>query len=205
MPERNRVTPEAELIAVSDRGRFMGNRGVLHDDSRVVVRQFQGNRWLICLTRFNGRWRALRTPGRLTELFFLDEATALAAGHRPCGQCRHAAYRTFRDAYRRAFPADPAGASAIDRRLHADRLTRQHAKRTYAAAATDLPDGTIIRHEGQAWLVLAGWLLAWSPGGYQGRRPMPGLGLVTVLTPRATVATLAAGYLPQLDASARIL
>lgn len=183
----------------------MGSRGVLHNDSRAVVRQFQGTRWLICLTRFNGRWRSLRTPGRPTELFFLDEATALAAGHRPCGQCRHGAYRAFQDAYGRAFPDDPTGASAIDHRLHADRLTRHRTKRTYLGSAAELPDAAMIKHDGRAWLVLAGWLLAWSPAGYRDRLPVAALDRVTVLTPEATVATLAAGYRPKLDSSARLL
>jgi len=110
MPLRNRVTPFGDLVAVPDRGALMGNRGVLHDDERRIVRFSQGRRWIACLTDVKGRRRPLMTPGRYTELFFLDEATALAAGHRPCWECRRADALRFRDAWARAAGADPATA-----------------------------------------------------------------------------------------------
>src|SRR5690349_19929351 len=95
MPLQNRVTPAGDIIATSARGTFMGNRGILHDDSRQIVRTSRNSMWLICLLEFNGRKRTVMSPGNYTELFFLDEAVALAAGHRPCGECRRTHYRQY--------------------------------------------------------------------------------------------------------------
>src|SRR5580658_4307221 len=88
MPKQNRVNPFGEIIATPERGTFMGNRGVLHDDQGRIRRKWQGKRWIVCVLEFRGRKRKMMTPSRYTELFFLDEATALAAGHRPCAECR---------------------------------------------------------------------------------------------------------------------
>lgn len=202
MPRTNRVRPDGELIATPARGLFWGNRGALHDADGTIVRYSRGKNWIICALEFKGRRRTLYAPGRLSELFFLDEATALAAGHRPCGECRSAAYRAFKSAYARAHEGEPASAAAIDARLHADRLARRGVKCTYLADLATLPDGAMIDLAGQPWLVLAGNLLAWSPGGYTQRRARTGVGQVRVLTPRATVATLAAGFRPELHPSA---
>ena len=99
MPRRNRVTPLGEIVAVPERGTYFGNRGVLHDEGGRIRRPWQVRRWLICLLEFKGRHRAVMTPNRYTELFFLDEATGLAAGHRPCAECRRARFLAFRDAW----------------------------------------------------------------------------------------------------------
>jgi hypothetical protein len=155
-----------------------------------------------CVLSFKGRRRTLLTPGRLTELFFLDEATALAAGHRPCGECRIPDYRAFGAAWRDAYPDTPPGAPAIDARLHADRLSGPGARRTYAAPLDELPDGAMVAESGRAWLVRADELLAWTPGGYTERRPRAGVGEITVITPRGTVAALRAGYRPVVHDSA---
>src|SRR5271154_6206734 len=106
MPRQNRVNPLGEIIATSERGTFMGNRGVLHDDEGRIRRKWQGKRWLVCVLEFRGRKLKVMTPGRYTELFFLDEATALAAGHRPCAECRHARFLDFCNAWRTANPGD---------------------------------------------------------------------------------------------------
>ena len=108
MSLQNRVTPYSDLVAVPERGALMGNRGVLHDDHRQIVRFSRGRRWIACLTEFKGRRRAPMTPGHYTELFFLDEATALAAGHRPCHECRRPDSLLFREAWARATGADPS-------------------------------------------------------------------------------------------------
>ena len=197
MPRQNRVTPYGELIAVPDRGMFWGNRGVLHDEQGRLVRYARARAWLICVLEFKGRRRTLMTPGRLTELFFLDEATGLAAGHRPCGECRYGDYQAFK----RAFGSGSGSAPEIDARLHADRLVRPGVRRSYTAALSDLPDGTMVEVSGQPWLVYEGGLLAWTPGGYRDRVPADA-GSVTVITPRATVAVLAAGYRPVVHPSA---
>jgi len=181
---------------------FWGNRGVLHDRDGKLVRHSRGRAWAICLLEFKGRRRPLWAPGKLTELFFLDEPTALAAGHRPCGECRAAAYRAFKAAWAVAHPGEAVGAPGIDAHLHADRLTGADTKRTFTERLAALPDGSMIRLDGRPWLVHDDRLLAWTPGGYQQRRPRAKVGKVTVVTPRATVATLTAGYRPELHPTA---
>ena len=202
MPRPNRVTPGGELIAVPDRGLLWGNRGRLHDQDGNLVRYSTGRAWLICVLEFKGRRRQLWAPGRLTELFFLDEATALAAGHRPCGECRIPAYRAFKAAWAAAHPGAELSAPAIDAHLHADRLASPGVRRGYPARLGDLPDGAMVDLDGRPWLVRGGQLLAWSVGGYQDRAARPPSAQLMVITPRATVATLAAGYRPILHPTA---
>jgi hypothetical protein len=202
MPRQNRVTPHGDLIDAG-RGMFMGNRGCLHDDAGVTRRRHRGRRWIICALEFKGRRLPLADPGRNTQLFFLDEATALAAGHRPCGECRRAAFRAFVDAWTAGNPgALPAGGARIgelDRILH-----HQRAAPRERAPLDDLPDGTFVVHDGdpQPFLVLGDSLLAWRPDGYAPPLARPS-GVVEVLTPRSTVNALRAGYPPRLHESAR--
>jgi hypothetical protein len=196
MPLQNRVDPFGRIIADPGRGLWTGNRGVLHDEGRTIRRQWQVRRWITCSLEFRGRHREVMSPRTWTELFFLDEATAFAAGHRPCGECRHPAYRRFRDLWGAVHPADPVGADGIDRRLHDERLAVR-ARRTETADLADLPDGTFVARDGRAWLVLDRSLLAWSPAGYAAGRPRPPRGRVEVLTPPSVVAVLRAGYQPQ--------
>jgi hypothetical protein len=145
VPLQNRVTPFSEIVAVPERGALMGNRGVLHDDGRRIVRFSQGRRWIACLTDFGGRRRAPMTPGRYTELFFLDEPTALAAGHRPCHECRRGDSLRFREAWARAAAADPATPlEAVDRRLHEDRLEAPGRMRRRSAEVGGLPGGAMV-------------------------------------------------------------
>jgi hypothetical protein len=202
MPRQNRVTPGGELIAVADRGLFWGNRGALLGVDGKLARYSRGKAWIICLLEFKGRRRQLWRPDRLTELFFCDEATGLAAGHRPCGECRIADYRRFKAAYHAAHPDRPTSAPEMDAHLHADRLLRPGIKRTYRARLAVLPDGTMIELNGAPWLVRGDELFAWTPSGYRERVTRARIGDVTVLTPRATVAVIAAGYEPALHPSA---
>jgi hypothetical protein len=207
MPRRNRVTPYGELIAVPDRGMFWGNRGVLVDGQASLARYSRGQTWAICVLSFKGRRRQQWSPGRLTELYFLDEATGLAAGHRPCGECRYRDYQAFKRAWAasasgRGAPGALPGVREIDARLHADRLAGPGTRRTYQASLAELPPGAMVDIGGAPWLVRDGGLLAWTPGGYQ-KRPVAPAGPVTVITPRATVAVLAAGYQPVIHPSAR--
>jgi hypothetical protein len=155
MPLQNRVTPFGELIAVPDRGTLMGNRGVLHDGRRRIVRFSNERRWISCLTDFRGRRRALMTPGRYTELFFLDEATALAAGHRPCWECRRTDALRFRAAWARACGREEAiPFGELDRLLHEERLEGRGRMRRWSAEGATLPDGTMLVEDGAALLVL---------------------------------------------------
>jgi hypothetical protein len=169
-PLRNRVTPAGELIATEHRGTMYGNRGVLHNENLALVRRYQVRRWLVCVLEFRGRQRPVMRPRRYTELFFLDEAVALAAGHRPCAECRHAAYQSFRSAWAaaRALPAKPA-ADDIDQVLHWQRRLVDGARVTYPALLSELPDGVFIVHDEEFWLANDGGLNRWTPAGYTDR------------------------------------
>jgi hypothetical protein len=217
MPRQNRVTPHGELIAVPDRGMFWGNRGSLLDAEGRLARYSRGRAWAICVLEYKGRRRQQWAPGRLTELYFLDEATGLAAGHRPCGECRYRDYQAFKRAWAAAHGGGEAGVAGvadrtevagvsgvqgIDSALHASRLAGPGIRRTYRARVADLPEGAMVEVDGAPWLVFGGGLLAWTPGGYRDRRATDGAVAVTVITPRATVATLAAGYPPVIHPSA---
>ncbi|HTX29022.1 MAG TPA: hypothetical protein VME19_18620 [Streptosporangiaceae bacterium] len=206
MPRQNRVTPYGALIAVPDRGMFWGNRGGLHDPQGRVVRYSRGRAWAICVLDYKERRRQLWAPGRLTELFFLDEATGLAAGHRPCGECRYRDYQAFKHAWAAAHGGTAhggglPGVQAIDARLHADRLAGPGVRRSYQAPLAELPEGTMVEHRDAPFLVYGGRLLTWTPGGYLDRPTEPAAS-VTVITPRATVAVLAAGYRPVIHPTA---
>jgi hypothetical protein len=206
VPRPNRVTPFGDLVAVPERGLVYGNRGCLHDDQGRVRRRYAGRRWIACRLQFRGWHRTpLLQPGRFTELFFLDEATAFAAGHRPCALCRSADFRRFVERWTALHPGETK-VDAIDRRLHAERLDDgRRAARTHRAAYADLPDGAMVVLEGQARLVLGDGLWRWSPAGYADRRDRP-RGAAEVLTPPSLVATLAGGWsgdVPLLHPSAR--
>ena len=203
MPRRNRVTPTGEIVAHAARGMFMGNRGILHDDAgRLTGLPWRHKAWICCALDFRGRRRALMQPGRYTELFFLDEAVALAAGHRPCAECRRAAFDRFRAAWARAGLGE-ATAPAMDRLLHSGRVRpRTGGQVTHAARAEDLPDGSFVVLAGGPALVLGSALRPWRPEGYGAPLPRPS-GPVTVLTPAPAVAVLRAGYGPALHPSAR--
>jgi hypothetical protein len=198
MPHQNRVTPYGEIVAIPERGTLMGNRGVIHADDGSHRREWQVRRWIACRLEFKGRRRAVRQPRRWTELFFLDEATALAAGHRPCAECRREDYRRWQAAW----PGEDTGADAMDLVLHADRLEGK-AKRTYRARLAELPDGVLVDVGGAPRLWADGGLRKWTPAGYGAPGRPPGEGPVTVLTPRVTVATIARGYAVSLHPSAK--
>jgi len=194
MPLQNRVTPFGDIVALTARGLVMGNRGIVHNDARHIVRYWQVRRWLACRTHFRGRHRTIMRPHSYTELFFLDEATAFSAGHRPCAECRYADYQRFRSLWE-AYHGTPASADIIDATLHTERLLRGM-KRTYRGNVGALPDGTYVALDRTAWLVRGNKLLAWSGFGYATRRPRPTQREVDVLTPRSVVAIFAAGYRP---------
>jgi hypothetical protein len=174
-----------------------GNRGCLHDARGVIRRHHSTKRWIACQLQFRGRRRSqLMAPGRYTELFFLDEATALAAGHRPCAECRRADYDRLTSLWADRHP-DQSGADAIDAQLHAERLAGPDGqRRLHEAGYRGLPDGAFALRDGRPHLVLGSRLLAWSPGGYTGAAARPARGQATVITPPALVALLAEGYTP---------
>jgi hypothetical protein len=210
MPLQNRVTPAGDIIATPYRGLLMGNRGgAFHLPNRTLGRRRWASRqWIACVLEFKGRHRsAMMQPNRYTELFFLDEATALAAGHRPCFECRRREAESFAMlwAQTRNWPA-PARAPAMDLTLHAERVGRHGQKLTFAARLGSLPVGAFVRltngPEPPGYLVQADRLLAWSPAGYANPRPLNRRREVAVLTPPSIVAVLSAGYRPMLHPSA---
>jgi hypothetical protein len=187
----------------------MGNRGCLHDAHRRIRRTFVGTRWIICVLQFKGRRRPVMAPGRYTELFFLDEATALAAGHRPCVECQRARFARFREHWRAAnpWPAGRAGPSAadLDAALHAERLHGRGRRRTHTARASALPAGAMIADgAGRAYLVHGDHLLRWAPDGYGEGIARPSAEVI-VLTPASVVRALADGYPVAVHATARAL
>ncbi|HEY8627776.1 MAG TPA: hypothetical protein VIL56_05640, partial [Gaiellaceae bacterium] len=195
MPLQNRVTPLGELVAEPGRGLVYGNRGCLHDEAGRIRRRYNGKRWIACRLEFRG-WvrRPLLQPGRFTELFFLDEATALAAGHRPCALCRREDFNRLAAIWRELHPGQ-VGADAIDAQLHSERVdpgTRGHL--LHEAPLNGLPDGSFVLREGNPWLVLASELLTWTPAGYAARAPRPLGEQATVITPPSLVAVLRAGW-----------
>ena len=197
MPLQNRVTPLSELVADPARGLVYGNRGCLHDADGRIRRRYNGTRWIACRLQFRGRHReALQQPCRYTELFFVDEATAFAAGHRPCAECRREDYDRLSQIWSRLHPGE-IGADAIDARLHRERVdTDSRAQRRHETAIDDLPDGTLVLHESEPFLVLGRQLRRWTPAGYAERVPRPVRGDATVLTPPSLVAVLLDGWQP---------
>ena len=196
------MTPFGDIVAIRERGLMMGNRGILHDNERRIVRPWQVKRWIACVLEFRGRHRTVMLSRRYTELFFLDEATAFAAGHRPCAECRHADYVRFRDLWIRCH-GEPVSADIMDERLHRERLDDRRTKRVYRSDLARLPDGAFIALDGRAWLVLGDSLHGWTPGGFAERRTRPTHGDVDVLTPQSAVTILAAGYRPSIHPSAK--
>ena len=195
MPFQNRVTPLGELIATPERGLVYGNRGRLHDVDGRIRREWQLKRWISCRLEFRGRSRAggPMAPNRYTGLFFLDEATAFAAGHRPCAECRREDYVRFMEI------VGETRAGAIDERLHGERLGPKPEREIGS-----LPDGTFVLLDGAPWLVLGVELRRWTPGRYTDRRRAAGL--APVLTPLSVLPVLASswgGAVPFLHESAR--
>jgi len=188
---QNRVTPLSELIATPARGLVYGNRGCLHDDEGRIKRCWNGRRWISCQLRFKDWQRtALLQPGRFTELFFLDEATAFAAGHRPCALCRRADYNRFVETWQTLHPG-PSSADAIDAHLHLERVDlTTRGQRHHDAPFDGLPDGAFVLHDGTPHLVLGESLLAWSAAGYPARSPRPTHRQARVITPPSLVAVL---------------
>jgi hypothetical protein len=195
VPLQNRVTPFSELIADPARGLVYGNRGCLHDAQGRIRRRYAGRRWIACRLRFRGSHRhPLMQPGRFTELFFLDEATAFAAGHRPCALCRREDYVRFTEIWRDLHPGQ-RGADAIDEQLQAERFdSKTRTQRHHEAPIDDLPDGAFVLQADHPWLVSGAELLRWSPGGYDHRVERPARRAATVITAPSLLAVLRTGW-----------
>jgi hypothetical protein len=204
MPLQNRVNPFGELFASAARGTLMGNRGGrFHTDAKTLTaRRWASRQWICCVLDFKGRQRDVW--GRFyTELFFLDEPTALAAGHRPCFECRRKDAEAFAEAWRKARKLPSRlRAAAMDGVLQAERLQGRE-KRPHRRKIEVLPDGAFIAFDGEAFAVCGDRLLHWTPHGYDGARTRPRGIAVDVLTPPSILAVLSAGYAPAWHPSAR--
>ena len=194
MPRQNRVSPFGDLVADPARGLVYGNRGCLHDERGRIRRRFGVRRWISCQLEYRGWHRTpLMQPGRFTELFFLDEATAFAAGHRPCALCRRADYDRFVEIWMSLHPRQ-RGADAMDEQLHAERIDPEtRGQRRHAESYENLPDGAFVLADEEPWLVHGPQVLHWTPAGYVDARARP-TGRAVLLTPPSLVAVLASGW-----------
>ncbi|MEP6716404.1 MAG: hypothetical protein ABJC09_12605 [Terriglobia bacterium] len=202
MPLQNRIDPCGRIFRTEARGTIMGNRGgVLHRD-REIVRTFKSRRWIACLLEFKGRRRVVMTEKRYTELFFLDEAVAFAAGHRPCAECRRERFNAFKEAWRRVKGLDKLPfADEMDSVLHSARIDSSRNKVTWQAELRSLPDGCLVQLEGRPFLVWRDGLFLWTPQGYHRRASAPEDKIVTVLTPEPIAGCFREGYTPQIHYS----
>jgi hypothetical protein len=203
MPLQNRVTPSGDIVAVSDRGLFTGNRGIIHDPSTKTLlrKRWSSPAWLTCVCEFRGRRRRVMGGRSWTELFFLDEATAFAAGHRPCFYCRRDDANRFRAAWEQGNDVASVLAPEIDAVLHRERLDRG-SKRLHPLPMPleKLPDGAMLQAGGESYLIAQGRALQWSFAGY--RAAETAINDVMLLTPPSTLRAFAAGYRPLLHPSA---
>jgi len=199
---QNRVDPEGNLIATSARGAWMGNRGQLHDHGKIILRPFRLKAWITCLLQFRGRYRQVMSPNRYTELFFLDESTAFAAGHRPCFECRRQDYDRFKSFWLKGNPGyafnKKTSIREIDDILHRERIDDDGNKVTFTTLLSDLPDGVFIRVDERPFMLYGKQLHCWTPFGYEKGIDGATAEEVTVLTPRSIVNTFRAGYRPQM-------
>jgi len=207
MTLQNRVDPWGNLNAVAARGAWLGNRGILHDDRKQVIAPWRHKTWIICELQFRGRKRKVFSAGRYSELFFLDEATALAAGHRPCAECRRSRYNGFKALWCAVNleGATPAAVpiSRIDGQLHVERAVRGGGKLTFRTAFKHVPEGAFIEIDGAAFLIWLGGLHRWSPHGYVRATQAPSPSdEVTVLTPASIARLYQHGFKPQVHDSA---
>lgn len=196
---QNRMTPLGEPIAVKARGLVYANRGNMHDARKRIRRPYGVKRWIACQLEFRGWRRApLMRPGRFTELFFLDEATAFAAGHRPCRLCRYADYEAFVDTWTTIHPRAATNADAIDEALHRERWDpAERRQRHHEAPLRALPDGAfVLGEDGEPWLVLGSHLLRWTSAGYTDRALRKPRAAATVITPPSLVKVLATERTP---------
>jgi hypothetical protein len=211
VPRRNRIDPLGDLHAVSARGLFTGNRGCLVDEDRQLVRHHRGNLWIICVTSFRGWRHELDKPNRWTPLFFLDDAVALAAGHRPCGFCRLDDHRAYRSGVTTVLGrGSPVRADELNRRLASERLRRGGGldrggdRRTWESSIDELPDGAVILAPDAARLVVGQHTMAFAFDGWRDPLPRQPGEIVQVLTPPTSVAALRGGFRPVLHPSAAI-
>ena len=203
MPLQNRVTPFGEIVSTAHRGRFTGNRGIIHDPATqtLLKRRWSSKAWITCVCEFRGRRRKVMSTRSWTELFFLDEATSFAAGHRPCFYCRRDDAVAFRDAWARGNRRGKASAKDIDDVLHVERLDgRDKRLHPCRVPVLELPDGAMVASSEQSYLIKGGAAWLWSFAGY--RRASVEIAHAQLLTPPSMVRAFRGGYRPAFDPSA---
>jgi hypothetical protein len=200
---QNRVDPFGNLITSTARGLWMGNRGIIHSDEKQITKAYAHKAWIICKLEFKARKRTVMTPNRWTELFFLDEATAFSAGHRPCFECRRPDALQFKECWIRGNPSHDftlaTSISRIDEIIHRERITTEQKKVLHQRKLIDLPDGTFVAMNNEPWLYFDGKLHRWTPFGYEPNTSITQTSPFDILTPDSIVNALAAGYLPQIS------
>ena len=198
---QNRVDPFGNIIKTPERGAWLGNRGVIHNEKKEIVRPFKIKAWITCVLEFRGRYRKVMTPDRWTELFFLDEATAFSAGHRPCFQCRYKDHMRFKEFWLKGNPQYgfdmKTPVAKIDDILQSERIAADKSKVTYEENLKALPEGTFVLYKDKPHLLKHNQLFLWSPGGYGKPVALPETTL-QVLTPKSFVNMFNAGYIPQM-------
>lgn len=207
MTLQNRVTPFGELKAINARGEFLGNRGILHNDEKQIIKQWRHKAWVTCSLDYQGIRREIFSKGTYSELFFLDEATALSAGHRPCGDCRRDRFKEFKLRWQMANAesgnANSIGIGDIDKQMHVERTEPDGSKVTYQSSLNEVPNGVFISIDGIAVLKWNNKLFEWSAAGYSNfDGTLSDNSVVDVLTPKSIVGAIGAGYIPQVHPSA---
>jgi len=203
MPLQNRVDPWGNIFATSARGTLLGNRGILHNGKKQIVKAYQHQSWVTCRLKFKNRKRKLMTPNNYTELFFLDEATAFASGHRPCCECRRKRYLEFKDYWVRANLKEQVNGikiSVINKLMHKDRINKGK-KITYKANLKELPDGTIFSYNRSAYLTFESKIYLWSFEGYSFSQSVNIPHEVDVLTPKSIVNIFRLDFKPEIHKS----
>lgn len=203
-PLQNRVDPTGALHSIEDRGTWMGNRGALHNTQRKIIHQWKRTAWITCRLEFNGKKQEVFARGKDSQLFFLDEATAFSAGHRPCNMCRSKDYKAFKSAWLTANPGRSATGSfrELDECLHAERVDPSGGKITFTAEIGELPEGTFVEIEGAPHLLWHGHCFAWSFAGYRAAMSRcPSTMPVRVLTPASVVGVFRSGLRPEVHRS----
>jgi hypothetical protein len=199
---QNRVDPLGRIIKTSARGSWMGNRGVIHNKDKEITHAFKHKAWIMCMPEFKGRKRAVMTAGRWTELFFLDEATALAAGHRPCFECRKEDAKKFKSCWIQGNPIHnfsmSTSISYIDEIIHRERIDSAKKKVMHQRNISDIPNGTFILMNEDPYLLYNGRLHRWTPFGYENSIDVTDTTILTILTPNSIVNAIQAGYVPQI-------
>jgi hypothetical protein len=200
---QNRVDPFGKIIKAPERGAWLGNRGVLHNDKKEIIRPYKIKAWITCVLEFRGRHREVMTPDRWTELFFLDEATAFSAGHRPCFQCRYNDHQRFKTFWLKGNPQYgfnmKTPVAKIDDIIQSERIATDKSKVTYQGNVKALPDGTFVSYNDKAYLLKDSKMFLWSPAGYGKPIDLPGVEKVAVLTPKSIVNMFNVGYVPQMS------